>query len=66
VTDTTKPLASAAAITKMGNRVVLEEGPGKAYIENLETGRKIFLKECGGTFVFDAECFTGPVFSGRE
>lgn len=66
VTDTTKPLASAAAITRMGNRVVLEEGPGKAYIENLESGRKIMLKECGGTFVFDAECFTGPVFSGRE
>jgi hypothetical protein len=65
VTDTTKPLASAAAITKMGNRVVLEEGPGKAYIENLETGQKIFLKESGGTFVFDAECFASPVFSGR-
>jgi hypothetical protein len=66
VTDTTKPLASAAAITKMGNRVVLEDGPGRAYIENVQTGRRIPLKESGGTFVFDAECFTSPVFSGRE
>jgi hypothetical protein len=66
VTDTTKPLASAAAITKMGNRIVLEEGPGKAYIENVQTGKRIMLKESGGTFVFDAECFIGPVFSGRE
>ena len=66
VTDTTKPLASAAAITKLGNRVVLEEGPGTAYIENVESGRRIMLEQCGGTFVFDVECFTAPVFSGRE
>ena len=66
VTDTTKPLASASAIAMMGNRVVMEGGMGKSYIENIETGRKIMLKESGGTFVFDVECFVGPVFSGRE
>ena len=66
MTDTTKPLASASAIAMMGNRVVMEGGMGKSYIENIETGRKIMLKESGGTFVFDAECFVGPVFSGRE
>ena len=38
---------------------------GKSYIENIETGRKIMLKESGGTFVFDAECFVGSVFRGR-
>ena len=65
VTDTTKPLASAAAIAKMGNRVVLEDGPGKSYIENVATGQRIMLRESGGTFVFDAECFVGSVFSGR-
>ena len=65
VTDTTKPLASAAAIAKMGNRVVLEDGPGKSYIENVATGNRITLRESGGTFVFDAECFVGSVFSGR-
>ena len=66
VTDTTKPLASAASITKMGNKIVMEDGPGKAYIENAASGKRILLKESGGTYVFDAECFLGPVFSGRE
>ena len=66
VTDTTKPLASAVAIAKMGNKVVLEYGMGKPYIENVATGRRIMVKESDGTFVFDVECFLGPVFSGRE
>jgi hypothetical protein len=66
VTDTTKPLASAAAIVKLGNRVVLDGGSGNAFIENVRTGRRIALRESGGTFVFDADCFTGPLFSGRE
>ena len=66
VTDTTKPLASAAAITKMGNKIVMEDGPGKAYIESVATGKRILLKESGGTYVFDVECFMGPVFSRRE
>ena len=48
VTDTTKPLASAAAVAKMGNRVVLEDGPGKSYIENVATGKKIHFRESGG------------------
>ena len=65
VTDATKPLASAAAIAKMGNKVVLESGPGKSYIENAATGKRIALRESGGTFVFDAECLAVPVFSGR-
>lgn len=47
-TDTTKPSASAAAIAKTGNRVVLEDGPGKSFIENVAAGKIIMLKECGG------------------
>ena len=66
VTDTTKPLASAAAVTKMGNRVVLEDGPGKSYIENVATGKKIQFREFGGIYVLDADCFTdAAVFSTR-
>ena len=68
VTDTTKPLAAAMAIAKMGNRIVLEDGPGKSYIECLKTGSRLMLKESGGTYVFDAECITGaksPIFSRR-
>ena len=65
VTDTTKPLASAAAIVKMGNKVILEDGHGKAYIENIATGRRLLLRESGGTYVLDADCFVNSVFSGR-
>ena len=66
VTDTTKPLASAAAIAKMENRVVLEDGPGKSYIENVATGKKIHLPVSGGTYVLDADCFTdAAIFSRR-
>ena len=65
VTDATKPLASAAAIARMGNRVVIQSGPGKSYVENVATGRRIALRETGGTFVFDAECLAGPGFGRR-
>ena len=66
VTDTTKPLASAASIAKMGNRVVLEDGPEKSYIENVATGKKIHFRESGGTYVLDADCLTdAAIFSRR-
>ena len=66
ITDTTSPLASAAVIAKMGNRVVLEDGPGKPYIENVATGMKIHLRESGGTYVLDADCPTdAAIFSRR-
>ncbi len=38
VTDTTKPLAAAMAIEKLGNRIVAEDGPGRRYVENLRKG----------------------------
>jgi hypothetical protein len=53
VTDTTKPLASAMAMVKMGNRVVLDDG--MSYIENKATGERVMLKESGGTYVFEVE-----------
>ena len=55
VADTIKPLAAAMAMVKMGNRVVLEDGLGKSFIENIENGDRIMLKESRGTFVFDVE-----------
>jgi hypothetical protein len=66
VTDTTKPLAAATAIVRMGNRIVFEGGAGKSYIENLATVRRVPLKESGGTYMFEAECVDGSVFSGQE
>ena len=55
VTDSVKPLASAMAMVKMGNRIVLENGHGKSYIENIKNGDKIILKEVGGTFMFEVK-----------
>ena len=53
VTDTTKPLASAMAVVKMGNRIVLDDDV--SYIENKSTGERVLLKESGGTFVFEVD-----------
>ncbi len=47
VTCATKSLAAAMAIAKMGNRTILEEGPGKSYAESLKTGDKVMLRESG-------------------
>ena len=67
VTDSTKPLASALAVVKAGNGIVLsKEG---SFIKNKKTKEKIMLKMKGGTFVFDVECETpknvNAVFSRR-
>ena len=53
VTDTTKPLASAMAVVKMGNRVVLDDE--LSYIESKATVERVLLKESGGTYVFEVE-----------
>lgn len=51
VTNTTKPLASALAVVKAGNRVVLSQQG--SYIENEKTRQRIRLQERGGTYVFE-------------
>ena len=59
VTDTTKPLAAAMSVVKMGNRVVLDMDG--SYIENKATGERIVLEEEGGTYAFavdDQPCAT--------
>jgi hypothetical protein len=53
VADSTKPLASAMAVVKAGNKVVLDEKG--SYILNKHTGERIDLKEVGGTFIFEVE-----------
>ena len=65
VADTTKPLAAAMAIVKLGNRIVMEDGPGRSYIEKLRTGDRVLLRESGGTFVFDLDCAKVSAFSRR-
>ena len=53
VTDTTKPLAAAMAVVKMGSRVVLDiDG---SHIENKATGERIILEKKNNTYVFEVE-----------
>ncbi len=62
----TKPLASAMAVVKAGNKVVLD--PKGSYIENKLTQERIKLIEVGGTFVFDFEtdhCLRAAGFARR-
>ncbi len=47
VADATKPLASAMAAAKMGNRIVLDDD--FSYIENKASGERVLLKESGGS-----------------
>ncbi len=53
IADATKPLASAMAVAKMGNRVAL--GDYLSYVENKATGERVLLKESGGTYAFEVE-----------
>ena len=53
---------------------MLSHEVGGSYIENVATGKRIKLKESGGTFVFEVEAAAeneashenSPVFSRRE
>jgi hypothetical protein len=48
--NVTKPLLSVGKINEQGNRVVFETS-GKSYIENVSSGKKIWLKKVRGVFV---------------
>ncbi len=61
VTNATKPLASAMAVVKAGNRVVLSQETGGSYIEKVKTKERIGLKGSGGTFVFEVEAMSGKM-----
>ena len=51
VTSSTKPLASAAAVVKAGNRIVFDKAG--SFIENTRSKERINLRESNGTYVFD-------------
>ena len=53
VAEVRRPLASAAAVVKVGNRIVLDEMG--SYVENKVTGEKMEVKMRNGTFVFEVE-----------
>ena len=51
--DVKKPLASVAKIVDKGNRVVFE--PTGAFIQSIETGKKIPLVREHGTYAMEVE-----------
>ncbi len=65
VAGTTKPLAAAMAIVRLGDRIVMEDAPGRSYIANLCAGGLVLLRESGGTFVSDIDCARASAFSRR-
>ncbi len=56
-----KGLLSVRRITEMGNKVVFD-GPN-SYIEDKESGEKIWMEECGGMYAIKLWVKTG--FKGR-
>ena len=51
VVAVTKPLGSARAIVKVGNRVVFDEGD--SFVQNRATGKKTKINERNGAYVLD-------------
>ena len=49
VCDVNKPLLSVSKMVKAGNRVVFDEDG--SYIENVQSGEKVWLKEQGGMYM---------------
>ncbi len=53
VTNSAKPMASAMAVVKADNRVILDQGG--SYVEDKLTKERIKLSDVGGAFVFEIE-----------
>ena len=58
--DVRKPLASAVAVARAGNRIVLDLDTG-SFIENKQTGEKMKVEMENNTFVFDAQIEDGDM-----
>ena len=58
--DVRKPLASAVAVARAGNRIVLDLDTG-SFIENKRTGEKMKVEMENNTFVFDAQIEDGDM-----
>jgi hypothetical protein len=58
--DVRKPLASAVALARAGNRIVLDLDTG-SFIENKRTGGKVKVEMENNTFVSDAQIEDGDM-----
>ena len=57
--DVKKPLASAACVTRAGNRIVLDENGG--FIENKVTGEKMKVQIENGVYVYEVQMESGTL-----
>jgi len=57
--DVKKPLASAACVTRAGNRIVLDENGG--FIENKVTGEKMKVQIENGVYVYEVQMESGDI-----
>ena len=57
--DVKKPLASAACVTRAGNRIILDDAGG--VIENKETGEKMQVKIENGVYVYEVQMESGEM-----
>lgn len=57
--DVKKPLASAVAVAKAGNKIIVDEKGG--YIENMVTGEKMELRIQDNTYVYDIQMEDGSI-----
>ena len=48
-----KPLAAAVKVAQAGNIIVMHPDPDKCFIQNIESGERMRLRENRGTYVFD-------------
>ena len=55
VTDVKKPLLAVVQLCKAGNKVQFGDKPEDNYIQNVSTGKKLFMRKMGNSFVLDGE-----------
>ena len=53
VANVAKPLAAAVKVAQAGNIIVMHPDPDKCFIQNIESGERMMLRESRGTYVFD-------------
>ena len=67
VSEVKKPLAAGWRIAEKGNRVCFGPGEKDNFVENIESGEKMYLRRVGGSYVLDVDFVSerDRVFQGQ-
>ena len=67
VSEVRKPLAAVWRIAEKGNRVCFGPAVEDNFVENIESGDKMFMRRVGGSYVLDVDFVAAKegVFVGR-